>query len=72
VTERAWNDPERLVEVERRDVLAEFERIFGFSHADAIRDAWGQGWAEGRRFEYIRQVTDGLAEKRRTQPGLRP
>jgi hypothetical protein len=64
MSEKPWNDPERMAEVERKDVLAEFERIFGFSHASAIQDAWKQGWAEGRRFEYIKQVTDGLAEKR--------
>lgn len=59
-------DAERLARVEREDALREFERIFGFSHASAIRSAWEQGWAEGRRFEYIRAVTDSLVAKRAT------
>jgi len=68
MSERAWNDPERLAVVERADTLREFERVFGTTLEALLEKAWDDGWAQGRRHEYIRAVMDGL-DAARSQGG---
>jgi hypothetical protein len=66
---KRWNDPERLEQVQRDDLLRQFRDFFGVDVDGLVREAWRNGFeagalAEEKRRQYIEDTLSKLREVR--------